>query len=139
MCIRDRHEARFSHTTALLSTGRVFIAGGASGAGASDILASAEIYDPQSGNFTPTAMLNEPRYRLPDSTLLLDGRVLIAGGAASAEIYDPRAGTFSTVSGGLDAPRYYPAIIQLMDGSVRIFGGSDAKGLSTAKSWTYRP
>jgi hypothetical protein len=137
------HEARFSHTTALLSTGKVLIAGGASGPTAGDVLASAEIYDPQSGTFaptgTPTAKLNEPRYKLPDSILLLDGRILIAGGAASAEIYDPRAGTFSTVAGSLDAPRYYLAIIQLMDGSARIFGGADAKGISTAKSWTYRP
>jgi hypothetical protein len=46
---------------------------------------------------------------------------------------------FRTVDGSLDTARYYPAIIQLMDGSTRIFGGADSKGVSTAKTWIYRP
>jgi hypothetical protein len=133
------HEARFSHASALLTTGKVLIAAGASGIGANNFLASAEIYDPQAGAFIPTGKLNEARCKLPDATLLLDGRVLIVGGAASAEIYDPRTGLFRTVSGTLDGARYFPANIQLMDGSTRIFGGSDGKGVSTAKSWIYRP
>src|SRR5258708_2881919 len=133
------HEARSSHTSALLSNGKVLIAGGSGASGPGNILASAEIYDPQSGAFLPTGKLNEPRSRLPDSTGLLDGRVLIVGGAASAEIYDPKTGLFRTVAGSLDTSRYYPAIIQLMDGSSRIFGGADSKGVSAAKTWIYRP
>ena len=101
-------------------------------------LASAELYDPQSGTFIATGNLTEPRSKLPNSTTLLDGRVLIIGGAASAEIYEPRSGTFRTASGGLDTARYYPATIMLMDGTTRIFGGADAKGVSTAKTWIYR-
>src|SRR5205807_172142 len=132
------NEARFSHTSALLTNGKVLIAGGASATGANNVLASvltsAELYDPQAGAFIPTGNLNEPRCKLPDATLLLDGRVLILGGAASAEIYDSRTGLFRTVSGTLDGARYFPANIQLMDGSTRIFGGSDGKGISTAKT-----
>ena len=61
------------------------------------------------------------------------------GGATSGEIYDPKAGSFRAVEGSLDTARYYPAALQLMDGTTRIFGGYDSKGVSTAKTWTYRP
>jgi len=77
--------------------------------------------------------------KLPDATLLLDGRVLIVGGGQSAEIYDPKAASFRSVSGSLDAARYDPAVIQLMDGSSRVFGGDNSSAMSTAKSWIYRP
>jgi hypothetical protein len=130
------HDARSGHTAALLTYGKVLIAGGADAQG--HALASAELYDPQSGTFIATGNLTEPRSKLPNSTTLLDGRVLIIGGAASAEIYEPRSGTFRTASGGLDTARYYPATIMLMDGTTRIFGGADAKGVSTAKTWIYR-
>ena len=133
------HDARSTHTSALLGNGKVLIAGGTSVPAPGNVLASAEIYDPQSGSFIPTGKLIEPRYKLPDSTALLDGRVLIVGGAASAEIYDPKTGLFRTTSGSLDTERYYPATIQLMDGTTRIFGGYDSHGVSTAKTWIYRP
>ncbi len=61
------------------------------------------------------------------------------GGAASAEIYDPKTASFRTVDGRLDTPRYSSAAVQLMDGTTRIFGGYDSKGVSTAKTWIYRP
>jgi hypothetical protein len=136
--IANLHQARYGHTAALLGTGKVLIAGGASGPGASQVLASAEIYDPQHGTFTSAGNLNDPRFQ-PESSTLLDGRVLIVGGAATVEIYDPRAGTFSATTGSLDAARSNQAIIQLMDGSARIFGGIDAHGATTAKTWIYRP
>jgi hypothetical protein len=77
--------------------------------------------------------------KLGDAQLLLDGRVLIAGGGSSAEIYEPRAAMFRPVVGTFDFLLSSPALIELMDGSVRIFGGADAKGNSSAKSWIYRP
>ena len=61
------------------------------------------------------------------------------GGAASAEIYDPKTGTFRSAAGSLDTPRYDSAAVQLMDGTTRIFGGYDSSGVSTAKTWIYRP
>ena len=86
--------ARDGHTATLLSDGRVLIVGDD---------ASAEIYDPKTGTFSPTGSMTTAR-RLYTATLLLDGRVLVAGGSvgvesggdlASAELYGPKTGTFS--------------------------------------------
>jgi hypothetical protein len=90
-------------------------------------------------SFSPSGKLSEARWKLADAQTLLDGRVLVLGGAASAEVYELRTGNARPVLGSLDTTRFYPAAIELMDGSVRIFGGFDAAGASAAKTWTYRP
>jgi hypothetical protein len=137
--ISSLHQARFMHTAALLLSGKVFIAGGASDRAGKSLLTSAEIYDPASHSFSVAGDMNVPRIKVPDMASLLDGRVLIVGGAASAEIYDPKGGTFRAVTGSLDAARFNSAALQLMDRSTRIFGGYDSAGASTAKTWIYRP
>jgi hypothetical protein len=90
--------ARTDFTATRLADGRVLIAGGDDGW---DFQASAELYDPKAGMFSPTGSMSTTRI-LHTATLLLDGRVLVAGGAdgspadlASAELYDPKTGTFS--------------------------------------------
>jgi hypothetical protein len=64
------------------------------------LLASAEVYDPDSGTWSATASMIEGREG-HTATLLSDGTVLVVGGYAidasgsltSAELYDPRSGT----------------------------------------------
>jgi hypothetical protein len=82
------------------------------------------------GHFTATGAL--PAYRLGyTDTLLLDGRVLVAGGFAdgpdltTAEIYDPATGTFSP-TGSMTIGREYPTATLLKDGRVLILGGGAA-------------
>ncbi|MEO8217797.1 MAG: kelch repeat-containing protein [Acidobacteriota bacterium] len=57
------------------------------------------------------------------ATLLLDGRVLLAGGGtSSAEIYDPSTGTF-TATGSMNESRQSHSATLLPDGNVLIAGG----------------
>ena len=96
------HGAREFHAAVLLRDGCVLVVGGAAGAvDASEILATAEIYDPSTGEWATVAAMHTAR-RSFTATRLLDGRVLIAGGdrgpgrdpaIASAELYDPATGT----------------------------------------------
>jgi hypothetical protein len=76
-------------------------------------LATAELFDPASGDWTPTGSLNYARAGAPAVTLS-DGRVLIVGtgqdtlndvapeARTTAEIYDPVSGTFA-LAGSLPA------------------------------------
>src|SRR5215472_2773339 len=83
------------------------------------------------GAFTPTGKMITPRY-LHSTTLLPDGRVLIAGGdssysvsdaESSAELYDPVSGTFLP-TGSMTTPRDGHTATLLPNGKVLIAGGA---------------
>jgi WD40 repeat protein len=123
--------ARGFDTATRLADGRVLFVGGDPSAWNFDgpYLASAELYEPTSGTFSPTGSLTTGR-NMHTATLLLDGRVLIAGGnvsgqhpLASAELYDPTTRTF-TATGSLVAARGFHTATLLADGRVLIAGGT---------------
>jgi hypothetical protein len=123
---------RFGATVTLLASGKVLITGGF-GTGTSQLprLNTAELYDPQSGTFTPTGSMSVGRIG-HTATLLNDGKVLIAGGtdssggggaaAASAELYDPSTDTF-TVTGSMASERAGHTATLLASGEILIAGG----------------
>jgi hypothetical protein len=90
--------------------GQVLITGGqTNNSGA--ITASAHLYNPQTGKFTPTGAMDDPRAN-HSATLLtegpLAGMVLVTGGVttggipdATAELFNPSTGTFSFTTGAL--------------------------------------
>ena len=120
-------DAMVSHgqgsTATLLLDGRVLIVGG------TNALQSAEIFDPTTGFFAMTGVLNTV-HSYHSATLLPDGKVLIAAGQddagpethAVAELYDPKTGIFS-LTGSLNAGRSGHAAPLLSDGRVLIVGG----------------
>ena len=113
---------RSEHQTVLLPNGQVLVVGGVSQTTSSHRLNSAELYEYDSGEFTPTGSMSEARSR-HSATLLDDGRVLISGGLlSSAEVYEPSSGAFRTV-GSMDSARHEHTATKLEDGRVLIVGG----------------
>jgi hypothetical protein len=141
---------RAMHTATLIASGplagNVLIAGGISDESGGDV-ASAELYDPATGQFTSTGAMGIPREGhsatwLDPSivTRALAGKVLIAGGgdigapSDTAELFNPQNGTFTPV-GPMSTPRMLQAAVLLGNGRVLIAGGqsSETEFLTTAE------
>jgi hypothetical protein len=142
--------ARESHTATLLSSGKVLLAGGSDGAlgnntPAVTIYASADLFDPTTGQFTAaTGMLTTERDFLT-ANLLGSGKVLLAGGVnasmtlGTADLFDPSSQSF-TAAGNLVTPRFYHDATPLNDtaGTILVTGGITAGG-NTDAAETYDP
>ena len=108
----------------------MLVAGGRNGNSPSNVLSSAELYDPVTGTWSGTGSLNTPRY-LHTATLLANGKVLVAGGVNggprailnNAELYDPATGTWS-VTAALNTGRTNHTATLLPNGKVLIVGGN---------------
>src|SRR5882762_8066546 len=128
--------SRSGHTATLLPDGRVLIAGGVQDFGPGTVpippgpgVASAELYDPVSGTFTPTGSMSEGRSG-HTATLLGDGSVLVTGTDNTAELFSPGTGTFSVVGDG--STGFGATATLRKDGTVLVAGGRNRSSLATA-------
>ncbi len=130
---------RWAHTATLLASGKVLIVGGTTYNTEGQYLASAELYDPATGSFSPTGSMPGPR-TMHTATLLASGKVLIAGGLgdpfgpdlASAELYDPATGSFSP-TGSMTLVRSGYTATLLQSGQVLIAGGDSSGAVAWAE------
>jgi hypothetical protein len=128
--------SRQNHTATMLQDGRVLIVGGRSNScttrlcNETDTLATAELYDPLTGAFTPAGTMQTARM-WHSATPLVDGRVLIAGGFRTGsddrsvntyEIFDPVTGVFNkSIPMQLGRNRHTATV--LSNGKVLVAGG----------------
>jgi N-acetylneuraminic acid mutarotase len=123
---------RFYHTATLLANGKVLVAGGVAISGISIGAVGyptngAQLYDPATGQWTPTAPMTTKRY-WHTATLLPSGEVLVAGGfdgagtSAQAELYDPATASW-TVTMALHSAREQHTATLLANGMVLVAGG----------------
>ncbi|TLY46249.1 MAG: hypothetical protein E6K59_01495, partial [Nitrospirae bacterium] len=124
------NQSRGGHTATLLPNGTVLIVGGKDASGRS--MATAEIFDPATGQYTELL----PTLPVPVSghtaTLLKNGTVLIAGGVAEsgtpigfAQVFDPATSTFSGPKLMAVSRSEHTATLLTKDGRVLIAGGTD--------------
>lgn len=151
-----------TYTSAVtLRNGQVLISGGA-GPGDSSVentfISSSELYDPATNAWTLSGNLVTARY-LHTTTVLPNGKVLIAGGIgmgaaydgnnptpvaapiASAELYDPSTGKWSA-TGNLAQQRAEHTATLLPNGKVLVTGGLASEGVGggpTASAELYDP
>jgi N-acetylneuraminic acid mutarotase len=128
---------RADHFAVVLRDGRVLVGGGIHPTEEYLRLASAEIYDPDTGEWTRTGDMTYANSETA-AVLLPDGRVLVTGGHINHEtpssystLYDPQTGTWSS-AGFMSTPRAGHAAFVLRGcNGVLVFGGLNYSPLAT--------
>lgn len=125
--------ARSHHAATALDDGRLLVTGGTThesveGQNRFVALSSVEVYDPKKNTWTAVAPMLDARNG-HTATLLLDGTVLVVGGAreqrlhlTSVERFDPKANTWKQQK-PLDVARWLHAAVRDSEGDVVVVGG----------------
>jgi hypothetical protein len=123
---------RISHRAVRLSDGRILVTGGNSTYPEERVVATAEIYEPETGVWRETAPMHTAR-RGHVAAVLQDGRVLVAAGSSghfksnqqlsAAEVFDPQTEKWTAVAPMREA-RWGPTETLLRDGKVLVVGGA---------------
>lgn len=128
----------------LLNNGQVLLAGGEANwtaSGCFPVLSTAQLFDPNTNQFSFTTGNLTTSRQESEETLLLTGRVLLSGGfdtncniLGSAELYDPVSQKF-TSTGNLNFSRLGQASTLLPDGRVLVTGGLPGVSLISAENY----
>lgn len=128
---RAMGRARAIHSSTRLDDGRVLVAGGIINR-QRDRAKKGEVYDPDTGEWTETGPLVQPRSN-GVLTALGDGRALLTGGLTlkrkfmnDAEIYDPKTNAWTSIA-PMPTARYGHSATPLPNGRVLVVGGMHLK------------
>lgn len=125
---------RTNHTMTRLSNGRLVMAGGFGGSASDTTHNTCRLYNNSLNSWGTTVNLNVAR-RDHTATLLLDGRILVAGGVGtsnaaldSAEAYTASPAAWANIASPMSFQRAGHEAVRLTDGVVLLAGGIDASG-----------
>src|SRR6266568_4515031 len=125
-------QARTGAAAVLLADGKIFTTGGADSNGIPQ--ASAEIFDPATGQFSLATSMTVPRSNHA-AIALISGDVLVTGGLTSgggfsdtAEIFNVQTQTWALLEASLGSGLAKHAMASLPDGNVVIVGGESTSG-----------
>ena len=118
-------EARSSHVSTTLGSGKVLVQGGS----------TAELYNPTTGQFEPTGTPILPdsapfTWYAYDATLLDNGRVLLVGRTSNAidsQLYNPSTGEFNYTANTLQYTHSSPTVTRLGNDDVLVYGAGKAE------------
>jgi hypothetical protein len=128
--------ARHKHDAAILPNGEVLIVGGVDERTSEEPFASAELYDPMTGRFTPAGSMSAARYKMRGTTFVMGkGRVVVASGAPTPEIFDPHRGVFHLIDGSMGRYPLFAAAAPIDDGELLLTGGYSTTGPPSADAW----
>lgn len=123
-------DLRQNHIAGLLSTGKVLVAGGEDIPGAPGAIATVELYDPATNQFTAGTSMPAPErlhigvvFGLGTKVYSIGGRGGGAGAGTSTWIYDVASGNWSD-GGNLQRPRFQHTAELRPNGVILVVGGS---------------
>jgi hypothetical protein len=131
---------RHKHDATRLSDGKILISGGSDERDDQGKYTSSEIYDPITGSFTVSAIMNAARYKHAGTSVLLQNdKVLLIGGASVTEVYDSGTNRFGVIQTSIAATRLFAATTLLSNGNVLFTGGYGPNISADAQAWIFLP
>ena len=136
----DAGTRHIAHGAVAIGNQKVLVIGGDCqfGIAVACLTGSVEEYDVASNTWAQKSPMPIPLHS-SSTTLLADGRILVAGGSNNfgsvdiAQIYDPAANTWSTRVSSMNESRYYHTATLLKSGKVLVAGGNKVlNGVATA-------
>lgn len=146
-CMKKARSDQTAPLMILLKNGQVLLAGGFDDTYGQPI-SSAELYDPNTGEWTFTGSMNNARQSGMTATLMSNGDVMVIGGYPShccAELYKPDTGTWVPIS-SMNQSRSAHTTTVLQTGDIMVAGtqqfyGSDALAsvelYNSTSQWDY--
>jgi MYXO-CTERM domain-containing protein len=132
--------SRINHTATLLPSGKVLIVGGLPPMTTGSTIATAEVYDPATGQFANTGALALGRGM--HTATLVGTKVVVAGGQVisgaalaptnTVEIYNTATGTWAP-GAPMALARQYHTATSLLSGKVLVAGGKEAAPTAAAE------